>query len=435
MSRHRSGSPRSSTTRFGRRRADRRRADARAAGRARSSRSTAAPRPLGAAPGAAPRQLVHRARRAARVPHPRRDQGRAGRDRPPDRRLRRPRRVRRALLRDGAHRRPADPARRCPRRGRPLPRRTAGRSSSSSTRSSRSTRSTGSACGLGDLAPTRRRTSPARSTGGCASSTPTTAATSRPRAGSRTGSTRTARRTSRCALCHGDYKLDNVLFAPESPPRLLAVVDWEMAAIGDPLVDLAWALIFHPGPEGTMPLGMAKEPTFAVEHLPDRARSWSSATPRRRAATSARIGWYDVFARWKLADRARGQLRQVPPGPVRQADPRVLRLAGRPAARQRDRARRHGGDGADAGMAGAGRGRAGRRAARGRARPRRSPAPGRSASASTAAGIGLPDVLMCRGTYPLTPPLPFTPGQEATGVVTAVGDGRRPRDRRPASCA
>ncbi len=41
----------------------------------------------------------------------------------------------------------------------------------------------------------------------------------------------------------------------------------------------------------------------------------------------------------------------------------------------------------------------------------------------TAAGIGLPDVLMCRGTYPLTPPLPFTPGQEATGVVTAVGEG------------
>ena len=30
---------------------------------------------------------------------------------------------------------------------------------------------------------------------------------------------------------------------------------------------------------------------------------------------------------------------------------------------------------------------------------------------------------MCRGTYPLTPPLPFTPGQEATGTVTAVGEG------------
>ena len=30
---------------------------------------------------------------------------------------------------------------------------------------------------------------------------------------------------------------------------------------------------------------------------------------------------------------------------------------------------------------------------------------------------------MCRGVYPLTPPLPFTPGQEVTGVVTAVGEG------------
>jgi NADPH2:quinone reductase len=38
-----------------------------------------------------------------------------------------------------------------------------------------------------------------------------------------------------------------------------------------------------------------------------------------------------------------------------------------------------------------------------------------------AAGIGLPDVLMCRHTYPLTPAGAFTPGQEGTGVVSAVG--------------
>ena len=51
------------------------------------------------------------------------------------------------------------------------------------------------------------------------------------------------------------------------------------------------------------------------------------------------------------------------------------------------------------------------------------PGPGQIRVRVTAAGIGLPDVLMCRGTYPLTPPLPFTPGQEATGVITAVGEG------------
>ena len=102
------------------------------------------------------------------------------------------------------------------------------------------------------------------------------------------------------ALCHGDYKLDNVLFAPESPPRLAAVIDWEMADLGDPLVDLAWALIFHPGPDGTIHLGMSKDPKFAVDALPDRGQ-----LIERYASRSGRdiesMTWYDVFARWKLA--------------------------------------------------------------------------------------------------------------------------------------
>jgi NADPH:quinone reductase len=51
------------------------------------------------------------------------------------------------------------------------------------------------------------------------------------------------------------------------------------------------------------------------------------------------------------------------------------------------------------------------------------PGPGQVRIRVTAAGIGLPDVLMCRGAYPLTPPLPFTSGQEATGTITAVSDG------------
>jgi aminoglycoside phosphotransferase (APT) family kinase protein len=102
------------------------------------------------------------------------------------------------------------------------------------------------------------------------------------------------------ALCHGDYKLDNVLFAPESPPRLAAVIDWEMAGIGDPLVDLAWALIFHPGPDGTIHLGTSKDPKFAVEALPDRGQLIDRYASKSGRDTAS-IGWYDVFARWKLA--------------------------------------------------------------------------------------------------------------------------------------
>ncbi len=55
--------------------------------------------------------------------------------------------------------------------------------------------------------------------------------------------------------------------------------------------------------------------------------------------------------------------------------------------------------------------------------PAPEPGPGQMRIAVTAAGLGLPDVFMCRDMYPLTPPLPFTSGQEAAGVVTAVGEG------------
>jgi NADPH2:quinone reductase len=51
------------------------------------------------------------------------------------------------------------------------------------------------------------------------------------------------------------------------------------------------------------------------------------------------------------------------------------------------------------------------------------PPPGFLRMRVEAAALGLPDVLMCRGTYPLTPEGSFTPGQEIVGTVTAVGDG------------
>src|SRR5438874_12988717 len=49
------------------------------------------------------------------------------------------------------------------------------------------------------------------------------------------------------------------------------------------------------------------------------------------------------------------------------------------------------------------------------------PGPGQVRIKVAATGLGLPDVFMCRGHYPLKPPLPFTPGQEVAVVVTAHG--------------
>ena len=55
--------------------------------------------------------------------------------------------------------------------------------------------------------------------------------------------------------------------------------------------------------------------------------------------------------------------------------------------------------------------------------PAPDPVPGQLRVRVEAAGVGFPDVAMCRGAYALTPPLPFTPGQEVSGVVTAAGEG------------
>jgi len=51
------------------------------------------------------------------------------------------------------------------------------------------------------------------------------------------------------------------------------------------------------------------------------------------------------------------------------------------------------------------------------------PGPGEVRIRVEAAALGLPDVFLCRGTYAFSPGLPFVPGQEVSGVVTAVGPG------------
>ena len=134
--------------------------------------------------------------------------------------VRRPRRVRLALLPDGAHRRRADPQPRPRGVGGACPSSTVGRSSSSSTRSSAIHAVDWRSVRPGEPRATRREylAAPDRPAGS-ASSTPT-AGRDLP-AAHRIGAWLDAHRPAdqQPALCHGDYKLDNVLFAPDAPPR------------------------------------------------------------------------------------------------------------------------------------------------------------------------------------------------------------------------
>ncbi len=44
------------------------------------------------------------------------------------------------------------------------------------------------------------------------------------------------------SIIHNDYKLDNVIWAPDNPLKVIGVLDWEMATVGDPLMDLGCTL-------------------------------------------------------------------------------------------------------------------------------------------------------------------------------------------------
>src|SRR6195952_3214959 len=102
-------------------------------------------------------------------------------------------------------------------------------------------------------------------------------------------------------VMHGDYKLDNVLLSRQPPPRVLSVVDFEMTTVGDPLIDLAWALIFWPG-EGNL-IALAP-PGSANGIAADQCQTPAQLMERYRVATGRDLSgfdWYQAFSAWKLA--------------------------------------------------------------------------------------------------------------------------------------
>lgn len=99
-------------------------------------------------------------------------------------------------------------------------------------------------------------------------------------------------------VVHGDFKLDNVMFAFDAPARLIAIFDWEMATIGDPLADLGWLMHTWGRPEGASddePLPLTAEPGFATRE--ELAERYAERSGRRME----HFDWYHVLALWKLA--------------------------------------------------------------------------------------------------------------------------------------
>jgi aminoglycoside phosphotransferase (APT) family kinase protein len=106
--------------------------------------------------------------------------------------------------------------------------------------------------------------------------------------------------TTRTSVLHNDFKLDNCQFNPANPDRVHSVFDWDMATIGDPLVDLGTLLNYWPDPSDD-PDNRPSHPVGQEDlGLPARAEVIARYAAKT-GADVASVSWYEAFGSWKTA--------------------------------------------------------------------------------------------------------------------------------------
>ncbi len=114
-------------------------------------------------------------------------------------------------------------------------------------------------------------------------------------------------------VVHGDYRLDNCLLDPARPGRILAVLDWEMSTLGDPLADLGLLLVYwqqhnDAAPRPTVTPAVTGQPGF-----PSR-REVAARYAERSGRDLTELPWYLAFGFFKLAVVVTGIVARVRAG-------------------------------------------------------------------------------------------------------------------------
>lgn len=109
--------------------------------------------------------------------------------------------------------------------------------------------------------------------------------------------------TQRTSIVHGDYKIDNCILDPSDPTHIVALLDWEMSTLGDPMTDLGMMLFYwreaSQNQHALIP-AVTDQPGFSSRlHLAER---YAAAT----GVTLDEIDYYVAFANFKFAIIAQG---------------------------------------------------------------------------------------------------------------------------------
>ena len=96
-------------------------------------------------------------------------------------------------------------------------------------------------------------------------------------------------------ILHGDYHLANVMFRHDGP-QLAAIVDWELATIGDPLLDMGWIMATWPDPDGSTTANTIVQPWDGFPAIEDLMAHYQAHSHR----DTSNLRWYGVLGCYKL---------------------------------------------------------------------------------------------------------------------------------------
>jgi aminoglycoside phosphotransferase (APT) family kinase protein len=98
-------------------------------------------------------------------------------------------------------------------------------------------------------------------------------------------------------IVHGDYRLGNTMLAHHAPARLIAILDWEMATIGDPLADIGY-LMLHWTEPGDRRSRFNLQTVTTLPGFPARQQMIARYEERSGRSMQA-LSWYVALALWK----------------------------------------------------------------------------------------------------------------------------------------